>query len=160
MKQYLIPILGILSVTAMVVFWAYEKRGEEAMPAVSEERRAECEAFLTVALFPDDGSADRFMADCLAGKPVLPHEAGLSTPEEPVVGGVEEPKSSASGGCAIGGCSAQLCGEASDMDSMVSTCEYREEYACYQTARCERQVSGQCGWTETPALNQCLANAR
>lgn len=159
MKKYLIPILGILSVTAIIVFWTYEKRGEEAMPAVSEERRAECEAFLTVALFPDDGSADRFMDDCLAGKPVLPEE---STPPTDASASptVEDTAPVASGGCVVGGCSAQLCGEASDMEGMVTTCEYRDEYACYQTARCERQASGQCGWTETSELNQCLANAR
>lgn len=56
--------------------------------------------------------------------------------------------------CYTGGCSGQLC---SDRQDMVSTCEYREEYACYQTATCERQASGQCGWTETPSLLQCLS---
>ena len=55
--------------------------------------------------------------------------------------------------CYIGGCSAQLC---SDQPDMVSTCEFREQYACYQTAVCERQVSGQCGWTETTELRACL----
>lgn len=58
-------------------------------------------------------------------------------------------------GCIIGGCSSQLCVDASRGD-VVSTCEYREEYACYQTAKCERQASGQCGWTETQELKQCL----
>ncbi len=57
------------------------------------------------------------------------------------------------GGCYIGGCSQQLC---SDQPDAVSTCEYREEYSCYQTATCERQSSGQCGWTQSTALNTCL----
>lgn len=61
-----------------------------------------------------------------------------------------------SGGCFVGGCSGQIC---SDEDGVVSTCEYREEYACYRTARCERQQNGQCGWTETDELNMCLNNA-
>lgn len=57
--------------------------------------------------------------------------------------------------CYVGGCSSQIC---SDKPDMVSTCEYRAEYACYRNAKCERQSSGQCGWTQTPALLQCLAN--
>lgn len=60
------------------------------------------------------------------------------------------------GACYKGGCSGQLC---SDTPDMVSTCEYREEYACYQTASCERQSNGQCGWTETNALKMCLSGA-
>jgi hypothetical protein len=69
-----------------------------------------------------------------------------------------KPVSSAQGACVIGGCSSQLCVDASQGD-MVSTCEYREEYACYKTAACERQSSGRCGWTETPTLKSCLMNA-
>ncbi len=59
------------------------------------------------------------------------------------------------GGCVIGGCSSQLCVDADDGE-VVSTCEYREEYACYQSAQCKRQPSGQCGWTETAELFQCI----
>jgi heat shock protein HslJ len=57
------------------------------------------------------------------------------------------------GECYIGGCSGQLC---SDEPGMVSTCEYREEYACYKTATCERQSNGQCGWTKTAEFSLCL----
>lgn len=55
--------------------------------------------------------------------------------------------------CYVGGCSSQLCGEE---PGMMSTCEYREEYACYQSAICERQTDGKCGWTETEELMACL----
>lgn len=58
-------------------------------------------------------------------------------------------------GCFVGGCSGQVC---SDQEGVVSTCEWRAEYACYQTATCERQADGECGWTETPELTACLAN--
>jgi hypothetical protein len=58
--------------------------------------------------------------------------------------------------CYVGGCSSQLC---SDQPDMASTCEYREEYACYQTATCERQSTGECGWTQTQELNACLLGA-
>ena len=60
-------------------------------------------------------------------------------------------------GCQVGGCSAQLCGEAGD--DLVSTCEYRPEYGCYRAhSSCERQPNGKCGWTPNTALSQCLAN--
>jgi hypothetical protein len=55
--------------------------------------------------------------------------------------------------CFVGGCSGQVC---SDQEGVISTCEWREEYACYQTATCERQPDGLCGWTPTPELNACL----
>ncbi|MBX4195570.1 hypothetical protein KW796_01260 [Candidatus Parcubacteria bacterium] len=58
--------------------------------------------------------------------------------------------------CYIGGCSGQIC---SDQPGMASTCEYREAYACYKTAKCERQASGLCGWTQTAELKMCLQNA-
>jgi hypothetical protein len=56
--------------------------------------------------------------------------------------------------CYVGGCSAQLC---TDDPGRVSTCEWREQYACYRTAKCERQGNGTCGWTNTPALAACIA---
>jgi len=58
-----------------------------------------------------------------------------------------------SGGCFVGGCSGQIC---SDEEGTVSTCEWREEYACYQDATCERQPDGECGWTPTAELQACL----
>lgn len=56
--------------------------------------------------------------------------------------------------CYVGGCSSQVC---SDRQDVITTCEYRPQYACYRTATCERQANGQCGWTMTTALQQCLA---
>lgn len=60
-------------------------------------------------------------------------------------------------GCKVAGCSGQLCVE--QEDDGISTCEYREEYACYKTATCERQTNGQCGWTQTAALRRCLGGS-
>ncbi len=55
--------------------------------------------------------------------------------------------------CRATGCSGQVC---ADQD-VVTTCEWREEYACYQRVGvCERQADGACGWTQTPDLQQCL----
>jgi hypothetical protein len=63
------------------------------------------------------------------------------------------------GACVVGGCSSQLCVEASDMDGMVTTCEYQTKYSCYQKATCERQPTGKCAWTETAELSMCLKNS-
>jgi len=66
---------------------------------------------------------------------------------------LENPETS--DGCFVGGCSGQIC---SDREGVVSTCEWREEYACYQQATCERQADGACGWTSTAELDACLGN--
>ena len=58
--------------------------------------------------------------------------------------------------CNITGCSREICAE----EEVMSTCQMRSEYVCYKSARCERQSSGQCGWTLTPKLNTCLEGAR
>ena len=57
-------------------------------------------------------------------------------------------------GCYVGGCSGQICSEDPDV---ISTCEWLEEYACYREATCEHQADGQCGWTQTDTLLECLA---
>ncbi|MEN9810173.1 MAG: hypothetical protein RLZZ488_1740 [Pseudomonadota bacterium] len=61
-------------------------------------------------------------------------------------------------GCARTGCSGHLC--APEGQSVVSTCMWREEYACYKTARCEKQSDGNCGWTPSAELTSCLDTAR
>ena len=55
-------------------------------------------------------------------------------------------------GCIITGCSGQVCAD----HDVVTTCELKPEYACYQDAVCERQSDKQCGWTLTAAIGRCL----
>jgi hypothetical protein len=55
--------------------------------------------------------------------------------------------------CHVGGCAGQVC---SDQEGVLTTCEWKDEYACYQGATCERQTDGTCGWTDTPELDACL----
>lgn len=62
------------------------------------------------------------------------------------------PSQSGVGACRATGCSGQFC---SDKD-VVTTCEFSPEYACYQKAKCERQATGDCGWTQTAELASCL----
>lgn len=57
-------------------------------------------------------------------------------------------------GCVIGGCSGELCTDMS-LGPQNSICLYKEEYACFKFAVCERQESGQCGWSETPESLNC-----
>jgi eight-cysteine-cluster-containing protein len=61
-------------------------------------------------------------------------------------------------GCAVAGCSGQLCVSANEASTIVTTCEYRNEYSCYREPSCEPQANGKCGWTQTASLKQCLAN--
>ncbi len=70
----------------------------------------------------------------------------------PDAGGTCVVNSTSIGNCKPTGCSGQIC---SDKDE-VSTCEFKEEYACYQSAKCERQTDGKCGWTQTNELKACV----
>jgi hypothetical protein len=54
------------------------------------------------------------------------------------------------------GCSGTVCTEPGN--EVVTTCEMKPEYACYQNAKCERQADGKCGWTQSPELTSCLAS--
>lgn len=61
--------------------------------------------------------------------------------------------------CIVGGCSGQLCVDASQGD-VASTCEWKEEYACYKDSTCGVQADGSCGWLNPASLNQCIAKKR
>jgi hypothetical protein len=79
---------------------------------------------------------------------------------EDITGQAPQQGNTVGSGCAIAGCSGQLCVEADEADDIITTCEFRPEYACYNNATCERQTDGGCGWIETPTLLACLEAAR
>jgi len=54
--------------------------------------------------------------------------------------------------CIKTGCGGQVCSD----EEVFSTCEWRTEYECYRSARCERQANGECGYTQTRELTACL----
>ncbi len=58
--------------------------------------------------------------------------------------------------CVRTGCSGTVCAETGK--DVFTTCDMRPEYECYATAKCERQASGACGWTQTAALSSCLSS--
>jgi eight-cysteine-cluster-containing protein len=60
------------------------------------------------------------------------------------------------GGCVPAGCSGTICAEATEAADIVTTCEYRDEYACYKLTTCERQLDGKCGWTPAAGFASCL----
>lgn len=63
------------------------------------------------------------------------------------------------GKCHVGGCSGELC---SDEAGRVSPCIARPEFACYRGPRavCQPQQNGDCGWSPTPELLECLGTGR
>jgi len=60
------------------------------------------------------------------------------------------------GACVVGGCSGTICSEPGN--DVITTCEYKAEYACYKAAACAKQADGKCGWTQSAELTACLAN--
>jgi hypothetical protein len=64
--------------------------------------------------------------------------------------------------CVPAGCSAERCVDEDTAALLRTACEFRPEYTCYKEsfARCEVQSSGECGWTGTPELAACVADAK
>jgi len=57
--------------------------------------------------------------------------------------------------CIVSGCNSEICAS----EEVNTFCEWKEKYACYKDALCERQLDGECGWTMTEELAQCLDQA-
>ena len=57
--------------------------------------------------------------------------------------------------CQRAGCSGQLCVDSNFKDT-ATTCEWKEEYYCYQQAKCEQQPDGKCGFTKDEQFNKCI----
>lgn len=142
-KKSILILLAVGIVLVSVLFW----RTAQA-PVVSNGNQALSESEI---------EAERELLETPATDPVAepqPPQEGLpseTTPSRPVAPIVQS-------GCQISGCSSQLCVDARFGD-MATTCEWREEYACYQTAQCERQPDGACGWTPSAELQSCLADS-
>ena len=109
----------------------------------------------TTSCKPDVLWKDYASADC-ASRGL---ELGTLATREPCGDGVSRyvdyqccPKAAAAP-CVKTGCSGQVCADS----SVMTTCEFRPEYACYATATCERNAAGACGWKTTPELTACLS---
>lgn len=91
----------------------------------------------------------------IPASPPLQEYATSSTPIPPPLA----PSAQKQKKCIAIGCSGEICADVAD-PPRASICLYKDEYACYKTAICAVQADGACGWTQTPALKTCLANAR
>ena len=60
--------------------------------------------------------------------------------------------------CKRAGCSKELCVDAS-AGYVATPCLWRPHYGCYDDAECTRQADGQCGWTQSEALLECIRAA-
>lgn len=58
--------------------------------------------------------------------------------------------------CIRTGCSGQICADR----EVMTTCEFRDEYSCYQNATCARQANGQCGWSQNHTVTSCIDQSR
>ena len=134
-RDQIISLVVLLLAVAVLGFFSFKSLNKESVAVTNFE---ECAA---------------------AGYPVLEsYPRQCNTPDgKHFVEGVNKPVASqtTADGCYIGGCSQQIC---SDEPDVVSSCEYRSQYACYGSATCEKQADGRCGWTETASLKACLGN--
>lgn len=55
--------------------------------------------------------------------------------------------------CEVGGCSGQVCAKGGKR--IITTCEYRPEYACYKFTDCAC-VDNKCKWVEKQEFVRCL----
>jgi len=62
--------------------------------------------------------------------------------------------------CLRAGCSGQLCLDEETAKQISTSCQWKEEYECYQSARCELQSDNSCGWTQSDELQECLNSKR
>lgn len=56
--------------------------------------------------------------------------------------------------CKRAGCSAQLC--VPKTENPMSTCEYKEEYACLEKVKCGC-FNGRCAWNKNENYDDCVA---
>jgi hypothetical protein len=62
--------------------------------------------------------------------------------------------------CVKGGCSNHQCFAVKEGEEPpATTCEWTPSYGCYEKfEQCEPQKDGACGFSNTPALDDCLKN--
>jgi len=56
--------------------------------------------------------------------------------------------------CYKTGCSGTICSDS----QITSSCQYKDEYACYEGVECKLQANNECGWTTPQAtIDSCIA---
>jgi hypothetical protein len=59
--------------------------------------------------------------------------------------------------CVRGGCSNTVCLRA-PADQLITSCEWKPEYACYKMMECAPTPQGECKFAETEESKKCFAN--
>ncbi|MBI5037771.1 MAG: eight-cysteine-cluster domain-containing protein [Candidatus Kerfeldbacteria bacterium] len=57
--------------------------------------------------------------------------------------------------CIVGGCSGTVCAARSEADNLVTTCEYRNEYACFAKDNC-LCIQNRCNWQGSQQFRNCV----
>lgn len=144
-KTYSFIIIFLIIIGGSFVLWN-NNQSSEVLVGCTEEAQ----------MCPDGSFVGRTGPNCeFAECPVV--DRATQPPTQVIV---EQPGEQPLGACVRAGCSGQLCIDETlyDANGPITTCEFRPEYACYQAASCERQPSGECGFTPTDELAMCLAN--
>jgi hypothetical protein len=70
------------------------------------------------------------------------------------------PKVTVVSACVIGGCGGSICTDRATPPPLMR-CKLTREQHCFKTlGNCRVQANGHCGWTNTPEIAQCLADAK
>lgn len=156
-----IPALLLACSSASTESGAHEsdslsKAPPEAAPPVSHP--IETSPGTPTAPKPPTGERCGF-ATCAAGEVCCNESCGICT----APGGactqaecLQQPPPPEQPACVKTGCSGEICSD----QQIATTCEWSPAFACYANAACERQADGQCGFTQTPALTKCIADAK
>ncbi|MBS3117846.1 eight-cysteine-cluster domain-containing protein [Candidatus Woesearchaeota archaeon] len=57
--------------------------------------------------------------------------------------------------CGVGGCSGQVCATKEKAENIITTCDFRPEYACLELTNCICQ-NGKCNWEQNQEYIICL----
>jgi hypothetical protein len=110
-------------------------------------------------------STQKKVSEPLSGPDIVP-TAEIKLPTDISTGGIETPspklsltpgKPISGGNCTVVGCNDELCVDESQKDNIASICVYKDEYACYKNAKCEKQADGKCSWTQSTELTNCIS---
>jgi len=122
-------------------------------------------ALLLVQLFPVRSSRVVSFEECAkAGYPVMesyPRQCmtahGDVFVEEDINELLADASMDATPHCVVAGCNGEICTEELQAPFVATACMAHPAFSCYQVyGTCERQVTGQCGWTDSAALDQCV----
>lgn len=66
---------------------------------------------------------------------------------------------STSNECVPAGCSSQLCVPVDEASSIITTCEFKEEYTCLALTECDL-VNSTCQWIKNEDYLKCLEGVK